>query len=109
MKGTIVATYSDILSNNYYSTFPLYPYSRYISESLKKGYYYIQDLSTSEDVLLREVHHNANVKTVIYIPIRKQHNLVGFLTINYQDVRELTKKEIDDMIRFTDLIESHIL
>ena len=64
---------------------------------IKSGYFTIEDLSKSKDILVRRLGKDTGVKTQVYLPLFKDGCISGFAIVSYEKKRNIEKETINDM------------
>lgn len=88
-----------------YNDQPVSLWLNHFRSMLKSGYFVIEDLSKSKDVLVRRIGKDTGVKTQIYLPLFKDGCISGFAIVSYKKKRVIEKESINDMTRSLDEIE----
>lgn len=88
-----------------YNDQPVSLWLNHFRAMLQTGYFVIEDLSKSKDVLVRRLGKDTGVKTQIYLPLFKDGCISGFAIISYKKKRDIAKETINDMSRSLDEIE----
>lgn len=110
MKFTLLFQSSDTRNNHKFLLYKqnLAPYTDYFYDMMNDGYYLILDSNKHPDIIIRTVFEKLNTTTVLYVPLYKDGQIVGFATVSYEKSKILTKKEISDIIRLFDIPQSHL-
>jgi hypothetical protein len=92
-----------------YVNMPLSPWVRNCQQMILKGHYYMKDVSISDDPLESSLFEMTGKHTFLYLPLYSKENaLIGFLTISYKKVTNISQKNIDKAYRSIEIVEAHL-